>query len=391
MKILYAGMKYDYGDRERGLSFEHCNFYDSLLRMGHDIVYFDFMSLMQAHGRSWMNHRLLDAARSEKPDLLLAVLFKDELDRSAVRRLSRSENFPTLNWFCDDHWRFEDFTRRWAPCFNWSVTTAQSALPKYKAIGYDRVIKSQWGCNHFLYRKLDLPMRHDVTFVGQPHGDRPETIQVIRDAGVRVETWGAGWESGRLSQEEMIEVFNASRINLNLSNASTLAVKPPKTIESSIPPGLAGAFDRVPGGKALKRGVKAVIRGARRMRQASQPAAEPATPAPPKYHEQIKGRNFEVPGCGGFLLSGMADNLDEYYEIGREIICYDDPADMLDKIRYFLDHEVERAGVALRGYRRTLREHTYVHRFNEIFRRIGLPGGTSEKPGETVEIGEERE
>ena len=43
MKILYAGMRYDYGDRSRGLSYEHLNFYDTLLHMGHEIVYFDFM------------------------------------------------------------------------------------------------------------------------------------------------------------------------------------------------------------------------------------------------------------------------------------------------------------------------------------------------------------
>ena len=29
-KVLYVGMKYDYGDKARGLSFEHRNFYHSL-------------------------------------------------------------------------------------------------------------------------------------------------------------------------------------------------------------------------------------------------------------------------------------------------------------------------------------------------------------------------
>ena len=42
MKILYAAMKYDYGERERGLSFEHCTFFESLRGLGYEIVYFDF-------------------------------------------------------------------------------------------------------------------------------------------------------------------------------------------------------------------------------------------------------------------------------------------------------------------------------------------------------------
>ena len=29
------------------------------------------------------------------------------------------------------------------------------------------------------------------------------------------------------------------------------------------------------------------------------------------FAEQIKGRNFEIPGCGGFTLSGWAENLFE--------------------------------------------------------------------------------
>ena len=65
MRILYAAMKYDYGKPEQGLSFEHYNFYDSFLHMGHDILYFDYMTLMQQHGREWMNRRLQEVVASE--------------------------------------------------------------------------------------------------------------------------------------------------------------------------------------------------------------------------------------------------------------------------------------------------------------------------------------
>jgi spore maturation protein CgeB len=69
MLILYAGMKYDYGKREQGYSYEHYNFYDSLRNMGHDILYFDFMTLMQDHSKEWMNRRLREIAKTEKPQL----------------------------------------------------------------------------------------------------------------------------------------------------------------------------------------------------------------------------------------------------------------------------------------------------------------------------------
>jgi spore maturation protein CgeB len=111
------------------------------------------------------------------------------------------------------------------------------------------------------------------------------------------------------------------------------------------------------------------------------------------YEEQIKGRNFEVPGCGGFMLTGWAENLEDYYVVGEEVVCFDQTAELIEKVRYYLDHEAERQAIARAGYERTLREHTYAHRFAEIFRQVGLAArsGASApedvgRPGRTEEI-----
>jgi spore maturation protein CgeB len=363
MIILYVALKYDYGKPEQGYSFEHYNFYNSLHNMGHDILYFDFTTLMRERGQKAMNQRLKEVAQAEKPDLMFTVLFTDELDPAVVRAISEGGDTVTLNWFCDDHWRFENFSRHWAPCFNWVVTTAQSALSKYSRLGYTSVIKSQWACNHFLYRKLNLTPEYDVSFVGQPHGNRRQIIQALRQAGVKVCAWGNGWESGRVSQDQMIRIFNQSRINLNLSNASSAG--------GSVFPGGQGArrrlsqlLDRLPFGQQFKQGWRRL-----RALHSSQLV----------YSDQIKGRNFEIPGCGGFMLTGRADNLEDYYAIGREIVCFDSMPELIDKVRYYLAHPDERLAVAEVGYQRTLSEHTYAHRFTKIFQQLKLPGPSSGK------------
>jgi spore maturation protein CgeB len=87
---------------------------------------------------------------------------------------------------------------------------------------------------------------------------------------------------------------------------------------------------------------------------------------------QIKGRTFEVPACGGLLLDGHADGIEEYFEPGREIVIYDGVEDMIDKARYYLTHEAERARIAAAGCRRTHAEHTYRARFAAIFGAMGL-------------------
>lgn len=390
MRILYVGMKYDYGKPVQGYSFEHYNIYHSLLNMGHDILYFDFMTLMQEHGKGWMNRRLLEVVETERPDMMFTVLFTEELDKAVVRTISENTDTVTLNWFCDDHWRFNNFSRYWAPCFNWVVTTAKSALPKYKDICYKNVIKSQWACNPFLYRKINLPLKYDATFVGQPHGDRRRTIQLLREAGIDFRAWGIGWDSGRLSQDEMIRVFNQSRINLNLSNASVYIQNDPimnKAIGS-----IARSLDFVPFGSRIKTlGAHCIL--AMKSREAKTKNAGRTNDICQNNSDQIKGRNFEVPGCGGFTLTGMADNLDEYYEIGKEVVCFKDTNDLVDRVHYYLRNEDERMAIAEAGYERTMSEHTYVHRFTEIFRHIGLASESVEhilggdiKPGKTIEV-----
>lgn len=319
MRILYCGMKFDYGAPSRGLSFEHKTFYECLVRMGHEVIYFDFMALMADLGQSAMNRRLVEVARAEKPDLLFAILFGEELDRKAVRTISEEMDTTTFNWFCDDHWRFDRYSRYWAPCFNWVSTTDSAAVAKYGRIGYANVIKTQWACNHFSYHPVSTLKAWDVSFVGQPHGTRRKTIETLRRAGIDVYCRGFGWPEGRVSHEEMLEVFSGSRVNINLSNASWDWRHP------------------------LQRRT-----------------------------DQIKGRNFEIPGCGGFLLTQHADNLEEYYVPDAEVGVFRTTEELVEKVRHALRNEGERAVVARSGYDRTMSDHTYEKRLREIFRRMGL-------------------
>ncbi len=362
MRILYAVHKYDYGQPERGYCFEHYNFYNSLVGMGHDVLYFDFPTIANQTSRAAMNRRLLETVKAEKPDAMFTVVWGDHLDPVTVRRISNETDTVTLNWYCDDHWQFDRLSRRWTPCFNYAVTTAQSTLAKYERLGYHNVIKSQWGANHRLYRKLDLPLKYDVSFVGLPHGSRRATIQALRDAGIDVRVWGNGWEGGRLSQEQMIEVFNQSRINLNFSEASCNG-RTTGRLGKLAYRYLQRPIDKLPGGWRITKAGRALASKATRL------AGTTATPPP----MQIKGRNFEVPGCGGFMMTGYADNLSDYYQPGQEIATFSGTNDLIDKVRHYLVNEPLRAAVAQAGYERTLSEHTYEHRFNEVFRAAGLP------------------
>jgi len=46
--------------------------------------------------------------------------------------------------------------------------------------------------------------------------------------------------------------------------------------------------------------------------------------------------------------------------------------ELVEKTKYYLQHPQEREAIALGGYTRTLKEHTYEIRFNKIFQEMGL-------------------
>lgn len=80
----------------------------------------------------------------------------------------------------------------------------------------------------------------------------------------------------------------------------------------------------------------------------------------------VNERMYEVTGVGTCLVTDIQHNLHELFEPGKEVVAYDSPEDCLEKVRYLLDHEDERVAIARAGQERTLREHTYYHRMQEL-------------------------
>lgn len=119
-----------------------------------------------------------------------------------------------------------------------------------------------------IHRPYDLPFEFDVSFVGGKYGWRPKFIQKLRKAGIDVECFGSGWENGPISGEEMIKLYSKSRINLGFSGIG--------------------------------------------------------------YSKKLmclKGRDFEVPMSGGLYLTQNNPELELVYNVGKEIVTYEDKKD----------------------------------------------------------------
>jgi spore maturation protein CgeB len=77
-------------------------------------------------------------------------------------------------------------------------------------------------------------------------------------------------------------------------------------------------------------------------------------------------RLYEATGVGSLLLTDWKLNLHEIFEPGKEVIAYHDVNECVELIQFYLEHEPERQAIAHAGQQRTLRDHNYSRRMQEL-------------------------
>lgn len=76
-------------------------------------------------------------------------------------------------------------------------------------------------------------------------------------------------------------------------------------------------------------------------------------------------RLFEATGCGALLVTDYKDNLNELFEIGKEIVAYSSPEECAALIKHYLANPDEAERIAIAGQKRTLDEHSFTKRMKQ--------------------------
>lgn len=303
----------------------------ALLRFG-SVLHYDWHAKLHEHGqgatpvaRACVNRDLLATAAAwaaARPfDAIFMYVSGDQLDPDTVEGL-RELGAPIVNLSLNDKESFvgkkkgrngpttgvRDLCRHFDLCW----TSTRDALEKYCVEGAIPLYLPE-GANPEIHRPYDVEKSIDVSFVGQCYENRPAVIAALRGAGIRVEAFGPGWPSGPLPTEEMVRTYSRSRINLGFG-------------------GVAGHKDT--------------------------------------FH--LKGRDFEVPMSGGLYLTEHCDELEGFFEIGKEIVTYRGIKDLIAKVRRLLADPGEAEAIRTAGRARALREHTWEMRFAKVFGLLGI-------------------
>lgn len=264
--------------------------------------------------------RLLRAVDEFQPSLLLVVQ-GNQLSPKTVRRLRSISKGPLVCW-CQD--AMSSLGRQF---FLASEYDAVFVKDRYMQDLFSRMIKSTSffylpeACNPRVHRSAELTADDrrqygcDVMIAGTLYYYRQEILRQLGDFDFKV--WGAhpDWLLNRLPGRH--------------------------------------------GGKMIYAEEKARATGAARICLNT------------LHYGEINGLNcraFEIAGCGGFQLATSVPALATHFDVGAEVVEFSSTDQLVELIRYYLDHPEQAAGIARRGQIRAYREHTYEHRLCELLR-----------------------
>lgn len=347
IRIFYAADRTPNASSMQSSQLWYKNLYMPLVDLGHDVAPFQYDLTPHFRNLNFAAPKQKAFIEENRPKLEQALLaqiekmhrikpfdlffsyFYSACARPQTIRAIRDMGITTVNWYCNASYQFH-LVEEIAPAYDYCLVPEKYRLNDYRRVGANPIY-CQEAANPNIYKSYDVPQEFDVTFVGQAYGDRPSYVGDILDAGIDIRVWGPGWDrcidrrkklpagrvGGILSDEELILMYSRSKINLGFSTCGS-------THESE----------------------RRIV--------------------------QIRLRDFEVPMSGGFYLVEYIEELEEFFEVGKEIVCYEGLDDLVKKIRYYLRHEDERKAIAMAGRRRCLHDHTWHKRFETAFRQMGL-------------------
>ena len=77
-------------------------------------------------------------------------------------------------------------------------------------------------------------------------------------------------------------------------------------------------------------------------------------------------RLYEATGMGTLLVTDAGRNLRELFDVGREVVTYSNASEAAEIVQHYVNRPDEAAGIARAGQARTLREHTWRNRADQM-------------------------
>lgn len=327
------------------------DFYPAFTALKNLQVTADRLSYLENSFLQVVSQAVLAKAEVFEPDLVLCMA-QAPLTHQALKRL-RKDNIATAMWFVEDH-RLFTYWKAFAPYYDYFAVIQKNPLVgELVELGVESLYLPLAALPS-LHRPMELPgldqRRYgaDLSFMGAGYPNRRTAFRQLAQLDFKI--WGTEWDDeyaltplvqqggARISPEEAVKIYNASKINLNLHSS----VYPDKLVTG-------GDF--------------------------------------------VNPRTFELAACRAFQLVDERSLLSELFA-PDELATFRDMDELKAKIDYYLKHEDERLELAARAQARVLKDHTYQQRMDTLIefiraRRPGWPAPRKQDAGVFAYLPEE--
>ena len=236
-------------------------------------------------------------------------------------------DIKTAFWFVEDAQTL-NYWQGIAPHIqNFFVIQRGDFYDQLREIGCDNPYYLPLAADPSVHRPLQLSRSKlqefgsDLSHVGAGYHNRRQFFAGLLDLDFKI--WGSEWDNAgilnraiqregeRVSTEDTVKIFNATRININLHSS---------TYHSGVNP----------------------------------------------FGDFINPRTFEIACCGAFQVVDEREYLLEIFQRDSEITTFSSLQELRDKALYYLEKPQERKQIAAAARERVLSQHTYEHRMLEL-------------------------
>jgi len=285
----------------------------------------DRQNLLRGKYTEMLSELLLEHA-NEKPFDILISMAQAPINGKALTEL-RKRGVITVLWFVEDFLRFGSW-QHLAQFYDYVFTIQDGECLDYmKKAGAGHAHYLPTACDPMIHAPVSLTAEEhqrwgsEISFVGAGYHNRQQMFASFADLPFKI--WGSEWpeckpfdrmvqeKARRLSPEEYVKIFSATDINLNLHSS---------TERDGVDPG--GDF--------------------------------------------VNPRTFELAASGAFQIVDRRKLLPDLFTEDKEVVCFSDRNELLEKIQYYSAHPKEREKIAFAARERALSEHTYTHRLKQM-------------------------
>lgn len=380
------------------------NFYPALRELGNEILESQtdllqnsrFMHIAsdftceELQVRARTTERILDevhaALRQGPLDLFLSYFYNAHFDPAGFDEL-RHLGVPSINFFCNSTYQFGHVAAVSAKAdFSWHAE--RDARDLYLTVGGNPVWV-QMAADPKTYYPLPGRLRApSACFVGLRYADRDRLAAALINGGVSLALYGSGWED----DPPVMTTTGQGDSTVYLGRVYPQPGTTRGYLQTAI-----GAIQTQGVGRGLKRLTRqwryraATRRLTPTIRSAAKGRAENVAETFAGYElvlnfsnvwadgrpgsnliPHVRLRDFEGPMCRTCYLTGYSDEIQEFYDVGKEIDTYRTAEELVDKTKFYLDHPDAAERLREAGYHRALRDHTWKRRFEDLFHKIGL-------------------